>query len=419
MESTTPTAFGEAGGLADWRLLGGDAYAWFAASSHSGGAELAARIAAWSDHATMPDLDLRSGGVRVRLDTTESMDRIDAAPALARRISEAAIDHGLVADPTAVQTLQMILDAADPAPVRSFWQTALGYRAVGDDGIGDPLRRDPPMVIQHQGRPRPLRDRLHVDIVRTPEAVEAVQSVTDCEPHGPYGVRLADTDGNEIDMVPGNDMPEDRDAADWQVLFAVMTFYPTPSPVQAGRFAATVAALADDAGISLVIDLRSDGVVIDSGKDQWEDGDDPVGDRFAMLAEQVQSAAHGLGLSADPRGLRFVQLGIDAVDVLVTRAFWANLLGYRYDPRSWVTDIYDPRRLNPVIFFQQMDIAEEDRRQHHNRLRVNLLVPQDQVQDQSDAATAVGGQIIERSGNRCILADPDGNEIVVAAGSLC
>ena len=44
--------------------------------------------------------------------------------------------------------------------------------------------------------------------------------------------------------------------------------------------------------------------------------------------------AHDLGLVADRTRPRFVQLGIDAVDVPAVRAFWTAVLGYEHDPRS-------------------------------------------------------------------------------------
>ena len=65
-------------------------------------------------------------------------------------------------------------------------------------------------------------------------------------------------------------------------------------------------------------------------------------------AANSQSTARGMGLTADPNRLCFVQIGIDAVDIPTVRGFWRAVLGYEDDPRSelGVTDIYDPRRLN-------------------------------------------------------------------------
>lgn len=246
--------------------------------------------------------------------------------------------------------------------------------------------------------------------------MEAVKTDVGQEPHGPYQVRLADADGNEIDLVPGDEISEGSETADSQALFGAMAFYPTASALQASELAQTVAGLADNAGVPLLVDLRPEGVLVDSGKDQWED-DQPTDEaRFADLAGAIQTAAHDLGLSADPTRSRFVQLGIDAVDVPRVRDFWATVLGYQHDPRPPVTDIYDPRRLNPVIMFQQMEASDTDRRQQRNRIHLDLFVPDDQAQARIDAAVAAGGRIVgEKAVGHCRLADPEGNELDIIA----
>src|SRR4029079_18081883 len=97
------------------------------------------------------------------------------------------------------------------------------------------------------------------------------------------------------------DAPE---RGDWRVLFGAMVHYPTDDAAVAADFVAAAAAIADDAGVELLIDVRQFGVTVDSGKDRWEN------ERFADLAARVQSAARGLGLRPDTSPLRFVQVGI-------------------------------------------------------------------------------------------------------------
>ncbi|GAA4993676.1 VOC family protein [Actinopolymorpha pittospori] len=123
-----------------------------------------------------------------------------------------------------------------------------------------------------------------------------------------------------------------------------------------------------------------------------------------------------MALSADTTRLRFVQIGIDAVDVPAVRDFWRALLGYEYDPRPGVTDIYDPRRLNMPIFFQQMPASEEARRNQRNRIHVDVFVPDDQARGRIDAALAAGGQLVNDDGapEGWTLADPEGNEVDIA-----
>lgn len=409
MDRATVTEFQQADGVRDWRVLDGGAFAWFDAPSMTAGAALVRRIAELTAATGLPDVDLRPGGVRVRIGPAGDLTRVDVE--LARSISAAAQDLGMAADPAVLQAVELVIDTADRPSLVSFWQTVLGYEPVGELGLGDPSRRCPGLTI-HQSQPRPLRDRIHVDVVRPPDAVEAARAAVGQEPFGAYGVALADADGNEVDVVPGDRLSEGPETADWQALFGAMAHYPVDSPLRAAAFVSAVAGLADDAGLPLMVDLRPDGVTIDSGKDQWEDEEGSVTSQFADLAGRVQTAARDLGLSADPTRPRFVQLGMDAVDVPVVRAFWASVLGYEYDPRTFLTDIYDPRRLNPVLFFQSMDGSDAERRQHRNRIHIDLFVPHDHAQARIDAAVAAGGRIVaEVAPNRRTLVDPEGNEV--------
>jgi hypothetical protein len=375
----------------EWRLLNGTLTTWYDAGSHSAGAALVERLAAGTD------VDLRANGLRLRTPSKES----------AREISAAARDLGLTADPTALQTIRFGMAAADPAAVRSFWEIVLGYERSGADSLEDPLRRDPELTVRRLDEPRPLRNRIHVDVVRPSNVVEHARATTRRDPSGPWGVMLPDDEGNEVDLVPGDVVPG---TTDWQALFGAMVFYPTTSPTQSRRLVSAVAKLADDASTPLQIDLRQEGVTIDGSKDQWEDDAPNGGAAFVELARRIQSAAYDLGLAPDPQPLRFVQVGIDAVDVDAVRAFWLTLLGYQPDPRAQVSDIYDPRRLNPVLFFQQLD-ANDERTKQRNRIHLELVVPHDQAQARIEAAVSAGGRVLEQSPERCLLSDPEGNEM--------
>ncbi len=97
---------------------------------------------------------------------------------------------------------------------------------------------------------------------------------------------MPDPEGNEVDLVP---LPA-AEAEDWRAVFGAMAHYPTGSSSLAADLVQEVAHLADAAGVPLLIDMRSGGVTIDSGKDVWEEDA-----RFGPLAVQVQTAARGLG----------------------------------------------------------------------------------------------------------------------------
>ncbi|MBO0812406.1 MAG: hypothetical protein J2P23_10225 [Microlunatus sp.] len=392
-------------GLTDWRLLDGRACAWFDTPSHAASAALVTGSLESAAADLQPEFDLRARGVRVRLRTD---------PTAAREISELAAQLGLSADPSALQEFGWVIETADRPAVEPFWQAVLDYRAA-EHGLSDPLRRDPAVRFGDLADQRPLRNRLHLDVGRPADAVGRARSRVGQQPYGPWEVALADTDGNEVDLCPGSRLSPASETSDWQTMFSALAFYPTTSPGQAVALAAAAAEAADSAGLPLLIDLRPEGVMIDSGKDEWEGagGPDPM---FVELAGRVQQAARDLDLSADPTRDRFVQVGIDAGDVPALREFWRTVLGYRFDPRPGVTDIYDPRRLNPVIFFQGLDPADADRHRQRNRLHIGLTVPADRVQPVIDTVRQAGGRIVDDGGDdQLILADPEGNEIRLSA----
>ncbi|HEY1180092.1 MAG TPA: VOC family protein, partial [Phytomonospora sp.] len=270
MDRVAGTGFPQADGVGDWRVLDAGASAWFDAPSMGAGAALVGRIAELTATTELPDVDLRPAGVRVRISPARDLTHDDVG--LARSISAAAHELGLTANPAVLQAVRLIVDTADRPSLVPFWQTVLGYEPLGPDGLGDPSRRDPALSF-HQSPPRPPRDRIHVDVVRATNAVEAARAALGQEPSGAYGVALADADGNVVDAVPGDRLSMEPETEDWQVLFGAMAHYSVGSPARAGAFASAVAGLADDAGLPLMVDLRTDGVTIDSGKDQWEDGE--------------------------------------------------------------------------------------------------------------------------------------------------
>ena len=141
-------------------------------------------------------VDLRSAGVTV------SLGRRDIA--LARRISAAAKELDIPADPTAVQLVNVTLDALVGADVLPFWRALLGYRQIGDDYLFDPLRRGPGFGLQQMNAARPQRNRMHLDVAVPHDQAEARISaalaagghlVSDA--HAPMWWVLADAEGNE------------------------------------------------------------------------------------------------------------------------------------------------------------------------------------------------------------------------------
>ena len=281
--------------------------------------------------------------------------------------------------------------------------------------------------------PRPLRNRLHLDSVAAqPVAsgtVDRLASGGAGVAHHGYYATVADEEGNEVDILP---RPEDADrwdapdTDDWRLVFSAVAVYPAATLEQATRLVTVAAEIADRAGLPLLLDVRparSAGhpvggpteavVVLDTGKDRWE-----MDEGYLPLCQRVQREARSLGLTAAPERARFIQIGIDAADVATTRSFWQAVLGYEPDPRSGVTDIVDPRRLGPVLFFQPLDLEETERRSQRNRLHLEAVVPHDVAAATVATGLRAGGVLVRDHGPASwTLADPEGNEIDIVAGA--
>jgi 4a-hydroxytetrahydrobiopterin dehydratase len=106
-----------------------------------------------------------------------------------------------------VQHVQVAIDALGPASVRPFWHAVLGYAAVGDEDVLDPLRRGPSFWFQQMDSPRPQRNRIHIDLylprdqaeARIAAALAAGGRIVSDE-NAPGWWTLADPEGNEVDV---------------------------------------------------------------------------------------------------------------------------------------------------------------------------------------------------------------------------
>lgn len=204
-ERISPRVFHESAGIEDWRVLYGRACAHFPTASFADGVALVSAIGLLADAADHhPDVDLRFGGVTVCLVTHEVGGLSLRDVALARQVSAAARDLGLVADPSRVQQVDLAIDALVRADVLPFWQAVLGYRADGDEDLRDPQGRGPSVWFQAMDAARVGRNRIHVDIAVPHELAEervaaalaaGGRLVTDA--HAPSWWVLADAEGNE------------------------------------------------------------------------------------------------------------------------------------------------------------------------------------------------------------------------------
>ena len=212
-ERITPGQFHEAAGVEDWRVLGEGACAYFRTGSFAAGAQLVhaiSQLAGLQDH--HPDVDLRHEDVTVRLITIthDYYGLSERDVELARQISAAARELDMPADPTAVQTVQITIDALVPPEVLPFWRAVLGYQNRSDspdEDLIDPNGRGPSFWFQQMDAPRPQRNRIHLDVWVPHDQAEARVAaaiaagghlVTD--QHAPEWWVLADAEGNEADV---------------------------------------------------------------------------------------------------------------------------------------------------------------------------------------------------------------------------
>jgi 4a-hydroxytetrahydrobiopterin dehydratase len=208
-EKITPRQFHEAGGVEDWRVVGEGACAYFRTGEFSAGVRLAQAISeleGLGEH--HPDVDLRRGGVMVRLITitNESYGLSTRDLDLARAISGLARTLGLTADPSGVHNVQISIDALAIPEVLPFWRAVLGYADRGDspDDLIDPRGRGPLTYFQQMDAPRTQRNRIHLDVwVPHDQAENRIAAAIAAGGHvvtdefAPSWTVLADAEGNE------------------------------------------------------------------------------------------------------------------------------------------------------------------------------------------------------------------------------
>ncbi|MFD3457809.1 VOC family protein [Streptomyces sp. NPDC058691] len=161
-------------------------------------------------------VDVRPGRVLLALQSTAHAAVTTRDVDLACRISAALGAAGFVTDPEvgagaprSVQLLEIAIDALDIAAIRPFWKAVLGYTdEAGADGpvdaLVDPVGQGPAVWFQQMDRPRPQRNRIHLDISvphdEAPWRIEAALAAggrLKSAGHAPSFWVLADAEGNE------------------------------------------------------------------------------------------------------------------------------------------------------------------------------------------------------------------------------
>lgn len=137
---------------------------------------------------------------------------LELAYAITAAVRELGMDTTLTTGEVAgraVQTLELAIDTMDAAAIRPFWKAVLGYVDETDggpmDGLVDPARQGPTFWFQQMDRPRPDRNRIHLDVTvphdeadaRIAAALAAGGRLVSDERARAFWV-LADAEGNEV-----------------------------------------------------------------------------------------------------------------------------------------------------------------------------------------------------------------------------
>lgn len=160
-----------------------------------------------------PDIDIRDDGVTVRLLTASDdwygMSKSDIE--LAREISGAAGELGLVGDPTLVQSLLVIPGSPQGAEIMPFWRAILGYEPRPDspkEDLVDPHNRGPGFWFEEMHEPRSdAGGAIHIAVWVPHEQAEARLAAALAaggrlvrDQYAPAWWTLADPAGNEADI---------------------------------------------------------------------------------------------------------------------------------------------------------------------------------------------------------------------------
>jgi len=189
----------------DWVILHGGATAVFRTASLTEAAQLASVIAALPGaQGNGVLLTLSDTALTVRL--TRDIWQLEGEHlALARRISEAAERHGVKADRSAVQEVQLAIAAKPDAVDLPFWRAVLGYAPMADDNAVDPLGHGSTVWMQSLNADKPLRHAMHLDVsvareqvaTRLAAALAAGGRIVD-DSHAPAHWTLTDRAGNRV-----------------------------------------------------------------------------------------------------------------------------------------------------------------------------------------------------------------------------
>ncbi|WP_250036108.1 VOC family protein [Paractinoplanes maris] len=210
-------------GLTDWRKLAQGLHTRYLVDDFGVGARFVVAVGEAGDAlGHHPRVSIGKGCVDLELVSDDAVYREDDGTEhvvewvtqqdvdLARRITELAADHGLVADPGSVSELELGLDTAHSAAIAPMWAALLTGSAASrgrgspSDEIRDATVRVPNLWFGDAEEHEAPRQRFHVEVYVAPEvagqriadALAAGGTVVD-DSNAPAVTVIADPDGNK------------------------------------------------------------------------------------------------------------------------------------------------------------------------------------------------------------------------------
>jgi len=215
-DPTAPLSFSQVqaeAGLDDWRMMFQTLETRFDTGSFAAGLDLVTRIGAAAEEAGHhPELDLRFATLHVRLISRDVFGVTTRDLDLARRISALAAEVGVIAEPLAVQVVELALDTADRAEIKPFWRAVLGYddHPLHDGEVRDLTGIGPALWFQASPPHDEPRQRFHLDVRVPPELAQpridaalVAGGVLVTAEHAPAFTVLADPQGNKACITTG------------------------------------------------------------------------------------------------------------------------------------------------------------------------------------------------------------------------
>ena len=210
--------------------------------------------------------------------------------------------------------------------------------------------------------------------------------------------------------IPRSAFATTYDLPDWRIIVVAMeAWFIAPSFSEGAAFLAEVAAAADAVDHHPDLDLRYPGRVHVLLTSHDAGG---LTERDASLAAAISELAAARGLVSAPLDTQRLEVAIDVLDLDRVRPFWKAVLAYEEgalpSDGGSIDELFDPRGVGPAIWFQQMDAPRPQR----NRIHLDVIVPEDEVDARMAAALAAGGTLLTDEHGRAfwVLADAEGNE---------